>query len=51
MGVTVAAFCAVAMLLLSTVIWRSRNALANRLTRSTPLKSSFETKNQSIYLH
>ena len=51
MGVAVAAFCAVAMLLLSTVIWRSRNILTNRLTRRHPLKLSFEIKDQSIYLH
>ena len=51
MGVAVAAFCAVAILLLSTVIWRSRNVLANRLTRGPPLKLSFETNDQSIYLH
>ena len=51
MGVAVTALCVVAMLLLFTVIWRSRNILTKRLTRKHPLKLSFEIRDQSIYLH
>ena len=51
MGVAVTALCVVAMLLLFTVIWRSRNILTKRLTRKHPLNLSFEIRDQSIYLH